>query len=282
MPAGAVLGSEAQLQPLLASAPLRKFSGDSGTRSASQEGADFADDGIEAALADAPDGRFTFDDIRLRAGDRIQLQPPARVSVERHVVRLIGFLENATLLVTAPTVNGLRLQLRENDKLVARVFSSQKAFGFSSSVQKVCKIPYDYLHLSFPDRIQGSVIRNSPRVRTRIITSIAAPDAGDEGARQPGVIVNLSADGALVKVRQRLFDKGQTIQLSFRVNLHKVGAYLTVNAAIRGTFDSEEKDGDGAPMFNYGLQFQDLAANDSVILQSLIYQQMIEQPQSLT
>ena len=190
-------------------------------------------------------------------------------------------MDNVGLLVTAPTANGLRLHLRENDKLVARVFSSQKAFGFSSVVQRVCKAPYDYLHLSFPERIQGSVVRTAPRVRTRIITTVAALDAADGSDRQSGAIVNLSADGALVKVRRPQFAKGQTIQLSFRVNLHRVDAYLTVNAAIRGAFDDEEGSGDGAPMSNYGVQFQDMAPNDSVILQSLIYQQMIEQPNSL-
>jgi hypothetical protein len=34
-------------------------------------------------------------------------------------------------------------------------------------------------------------------------------------------------------------------------------------------------------MVNHGVQFQDLRPNDSMILQSMIYQQMIEQPHTL-
>ena len=280
MEAGAVLETEEQLQTLLARKPLRELSWNSTAAAPQPENAAAVDKDLDAALADAAESGFTFHDMRLRVGDRIQMQPPATVGSERYIVKLIGYVDNVGLLVTAPLANGLRVPLRENDKIVARIFSSQKAFGFSSMIARVCKIPYDYLHLSFPERIQGSVVRKSPRVRTNIIASFAKPDAG--GGRQSGVIVNLSADGALVRARQPLCDKGQTLQLSFRVNLHNVDAYLVVNAVIRSTFGDENKDGGGAAMFNHGIQFQNLPPNDSVILQSMIYQQMIEQPHSLT
>ncbi|HEY6896357.1 MAG TPA: flagellar brake protein [Rhodocyclaceae bacterium] len=275
---GAVLETEDQLESLLARKPLRELSWN-GAATPQPETPEAAE--LDKALANAAESSFTFQDMRLRVGDRIQLQPPATVAQDRYIVKLIGYVDNVGLLVTAPLENGLRVPLRENDKVVARIFSSQKAFGFGSVVARVCKIPYDYLHLSFPDRIQGSVVRKSPRVRTNIIASIAQPEA-DGNDRQSGIIVNLSADGALLKARQPLSDKGQTIQLSFRVNLHNVDAYLTVNAIIRSAFGDEGKTGNGAAMFNHGIQFQNLPANDSVILQSLIYQQMIEQPQSLT
>jgi hypothetical protein len=284
MQEGQVLETEEQLQTLLASKPLRELSWAS-DGSAPQEGYEEpVDAATDAALAnESSESVFTFQDMRLRVGDRIQLQPPAAVSTERHVVKLIGYLDNVSVLVSAPMANGLRVPLRENDAVVARIFAGQKAFGFSATVERVCKIPYDYLHLSFPDKVQGSVIRKSPRVRTRIIASVANADAGTGSDRLSSIIVNLSADGALVKARQPLGDKGSRIQLSFRVSLHKVDAYLTVGAAIRSIFGDEEKEGEnGSAMFNHGIQFQDLAPNDTVILQSLIYHQMIEQPHTLT
>lgn len=280
MEEGSVLESEDRLQSLLASNPLRELSWNSAAPAASPESREASGIVSDEEFAATSKGGFTFKDMRLRVGDRIQLQPPATVSYERFVVKLIGYLENTSLLVTAPMVNGLRLELRPNDKIVARVFSSQKAFGFNCFVERVCKIPYDYLHLSFPKEIQGSVIRKSPRVRTKIIASVATPDAADSGDRQSAVIVNLSADGALVKGRKPLRDKGETIQLSFRVNLHNVDAYLTVDAVIRSVFGDEEKES-GKSMFNHGVQFQNLQPNDSVILQSLIYQQIIEHPHTL-
>jgi c-di-GMP-binding flagellar brake protein YcgR len=279
MEQGAVIDSAERLNTLLAASPLRELSW-TVPNGAAEPAADSAA-AAKAMLADVPETGFSFQDMRLRVGDRIQLQPPATVSQERYIVRLIGYLENSTLLVTMPLENGLRVPLRENDKIVARVFTSQKAFGFTSTVERICKIPYDYLHLSFPYSIQGSVIRKSPRVRTKIITSISRAEETDESKRQSGLIVNLSADGALVRARQPLAGKGETLRLAFRVNLHSVDAFLTVNAIVRSVFLDENGEGGGAPMHNHGLQFQELKPNDSVILQSMIYQQMIEQPQTL-
>jgi c-di-GMP-binding flagellar brake protein YcgR len=271
MERGQVIDSEEQLDLLLASNPLRELSWQSATeKSASDNSA------LDKALSNHTDTRFTFQDMRLRVGDRIQLQPPASLGVERHIVRLLGYLDNASLMVTMPMTNGMRVPVHEHDKIVARIFSSQKAFAFDCKVLRVCKMPYDYLHLSFPDVVQGAVIRKSPRIRTKIITSITTQGGSNE--KQPGVIVNLSADGALVKARQQLAGKSEEIVLSFRVNLHNMEAYLTTKAVVRNVFEEE---GAEELRFQHGIQFLDLPSNDSVILQSLIYQQMIEQPHTL-
>jgi c-di-GMP-binding flagellar brake protein YcgR len=276
MECGQVIETDEQLQLLLAANPLRELSWPSATDKPAGEQSE-----LEKALANSADLRFTFQDMRLRVGDRIQLQPPASMGTERHIVRLLGYLDNASLMVTAPMSNGMRVPLREHDTIVARVFSSQKAFAFDCTVVRVCKIPYDYLHLSFPDVVQGAVIRKSPRIKTKIIASISTPGDGKGTEKQPGVIVNLSADGALVKARQQLAGKSEEIVLSFRVTLHNMDAYLTAKAVVRNVFADEEKEGADALKVQHGIQFLDLQPNDSVILQSLIYQQMIEQPHTL-
>lgn len=277
---GQAIETQEQLQLLLAGNPLRELSWQTtGDKPASDKTANDNKD-LETALANTSESRFTFQDMRLRVGDRIQLQPPAAIGADRHIVRLLGYLDNASLMVTAPMTNGMRVPVREHDKIVARVFSSQKAFGFDCTVVRVCKMPYDYLHLSFPDVIQGAVIRKSPRIKTRIITSIARPDA-DSSERHSGMIINLSADGALVKARQPLADKTQEIVLSFRVTLHNMEAYLTTKAVVRNVFMDDDKENAEPLKHHHGIQFLDLQPNDSVILQSLIYQQMIEQPHLL-
>lgn len=277
---GETIGDAAQRDALLAGKPMRElpWNGDAGkTDGTSQESAE-----LDAAMQASPAGRYSFDDMRLRVGDRIQLQPPSIVSPERYTVRLIGYLDNSSLLVTLPKTNGVRVPLRENDTVVARIFSSQSAFGFSTRIERICKIPYDYMHLDFPAEIQGAVVRKAPRVRTRIIASIAPPDSQGETTRWSGVIVNLSANGALIKARQALGERDQLIRVSFRVNLHGIDTLLNVHAVLRSIAEDEANFQTQAdPMINHGVQFQDVAANDSVILQSLIYQQMIEHPHTL-
>lgn len=263
MPQGALIQTEEQLQALLARNPQRAF----------------ADASSAAASSAKNENNFSFSDMKLKVGDKIQLQPPASVGKERCIVRLIGYVDNVDLLVSTPMLNGRRISLLENDQLVARFFSSEKIFGFSSTVERVCKLPYDYLHLSFPTEIQGSVIRKSPRVRTNIGTSVSTQEASDH--EQAAVIVNLSAEGAFIRTRQPLCQKGQAIRLSFQADLHDVSNQLVLNGIVRNTVGKEGQDGEGRATFDHGIQFQDLAPNDRVILRSLIYQQMIEQPNSL-
>ena len=280
MAAGTVIPTSAEFDAMIASNPLREITlnspGNAPADSGGNKGA-----GSQTGKPEFSGDMFAFADMRLRVGDRIQLQPPARVSQERFLVKLIGYLENTSLLVTMPTEKGLRVPLRDNDNLIARVFTSQKAFGFNCSVIRACKIPYDYLHLSFPSTVQGSVVRKSPRVRTKIIASISRSGDTSESKPTSGIIFNLSADGAQVRARQSLAANNETIILAFRVNLHNVEAFLSVPAIVRSQ-SLEEPTGDTqVPMFSHGLQFGELKPNECVILQSLIYKQMIEQPQSL-
>lgn len=239
----------------------------------------------EAAPAQSPgakaaDARYTFDDMKLKAEDRLQLEPPAQLSRERFTVRVIGYLRNASLLVTMPiTANGLRLQLMEKEKVVLRSFSGQNAFGFACTIERIIKIPYEYMHLTFPDNIQGIMIRKAPRIKTRIIAAVHDGLASAE-KQISALISDISANGVSLDAKRTLGDKGDTIKLSFRVQLHNVDAYLSVKGVIRAVI-SNDAELAKLGFIRHGVELQDMQPNDSVILQSMIYQQMIENPHKL-
>jgi c-di-GMP-binding flagellar brake protein YcgR len=224
--------------------------------------------------------RFPFEAMNLKVGDRLQAQPPAQLSAERCNVRLIGYAQDLSMLVTTPTLsNGVRLDLLERDQLVLRVFSSQNAFAFSSDVQRVCKLPYAYLHLSFPKEVQGTVIRKAHRIRIKIICNVR-PDK--EGANAvPGVLSNLSANGALLDGRRNMAELGDTLRVAFHMILHKVKVELALVAKVRAISGDEAADKVDSPLAHFGLEFIDLQPNDQMLLQSIVYQQMVERPQSL-
>lgn len=234
------------------------------------------------AMSSNPVGQssFPFEAMSLKVGDRLQAQAPQKVSSERCFVRLIGYFQDLSLLFTTPaTVNGVRLQLIEGDQLVIRVFSSQNAFGFACEVQRVCKLPYNYLHVSFPKEVQGTVIRKAARVKTNIIVNVSAEQDG--GANMTGVISNLSANGALVGGPRKIAEAGDSIRLTFRLKLHNIEAELSLFAIVRAVFDDERIKQSGALLVHFGLEFVDLQPNDQMLLQSMVYQTMIETPQSL-
>ena len=130
MAAGSVIPTAAEFDALMATKPLRELTLNSPAKAPADPGGNKGA-GSQTGKPEFSGETFSFADMRLRVGDRIQLQPPARVSQERFIVKLIGYLENTSLLVTMPTENGLRVPFRDNDNLVARVFTSQKAFGFN-------------------------------------------------------------------------------------------------------------------------------------------------------
>lgn len=244
---------------------------------------------LDQELEASSEASFSFSDMRLRVGDRMQIQPPANVTTERVMVKVIGYVENVSLLTSSPMINGLRVPLRDNDRLVVRVFANQNAFGFDTNVLRVNKLPFEYLHLEFPKKIQGAVIRKSPRIKTKLISNIVLPDErgefpiGNPAYRHAGLVLNISADGAQMQAKQVLAPKNGTLQISFRVNLHDVDAVISVNAIVRNIVVHDPLSNDvKANTVMHGLQFQDMSSNDRLILQSMIYQKMIEQPHLLT
>jgi len=224
---------------------------------------------------------YSFEDMKLKVEDKLQLEPPAQLARERFLVKVIGFLKGSSLLVTTPiTANGLRLQLMEGEKVVMRSFSGQNAFGFACTIERIIKIPYEYIHLSFPNKIQGIVIRKAPRVRTRIIATVQGNKPGVM-EQMSALISDISANGVSLDSKQLLGDKGDTINLAFRLNLHNIDAYLTVKGVIRAVINADSADASKPALIRHGLEFQELQPNDSVVLQSMIYQQMIENPHNL-
>jgi hypothetical protein len=233
----------------------------------------------DQASTDELSTQFTFDDMKLKVESRLQLEPPKQLGNERILVKVIGYLKGASLLVTAPTTaNGARLQLMEGERVVMRSFSGQNAFAFACSVERACKLPYEYLHLSFPDVIQGVVIRKAPRVKSKIIAAVQNANSRNPSEQISALISNISASGAALDAKRPLGKKGDILNLAFRVNLHKIDAFLSVKGAIRAVLGGEVPDISNPEITRYGIEFQDLQPNDMVILQSMIYQQIIESP----
>jgi c-di-GMP-binding flagellar brake protein YcgR len=211
-----------------------------------------------------------FSDMHLQPGDRLQIHCPTHPDRARHISRVVGFVDDASLIVTVPAPRGLRAEFIENEVVVVQAFSRNSAFAFKCTVLNVCRRPYDYMHLSFPDRIQGSVIRKATRVRVAIVAQ-ATPSAG---APVEVTLGNLSATGALVVTPSHLGQAGDSVRLAFQVELHGVLSNIAAEATVLNVSGEE-----GA--WQYGVEFRDLPAQERMILLSLIYQHMIENPRSL-
>lgn len=221
------------------------------------------------------DDSYPFEAMRLKTGDRLQVQLPARFSASRVIVRLIGYVQNLSLLITPPRdSNGLRITVEEGEALFVRVFSSQNAFAFPATVEKLIRLPFDYLHISFPQEVKGMTIRNAPRVKTKIICSFG--QVLESETNLTGVLANLSAKGALLATRHGVLQKDDQIKLTFRLLIHGTEVLLNLAAVVRSCFTDETST--KAEAAYHGLEFVSLKASDTMALQSMVYQQIIEQP----
>lgn len=211
---------------------------------------------------------FMFKDIGLKIGDRLILEPPAKLGVQAGVVRLIGYVNDLSVLVTMPDTRPWAGPPIEGDDMSVRAFSGRHAFGFSTTVGKRAVSPFEYLHLQFPRRISMRQIRNAERIATTISARVL-----DAEEPVPTVVTNLSATGAEVRVWQPGRAIGAALSLELILDIHKVRTRLVVGGVIRNMHEV----GDGSDSA-YGVEFLDTNAQTGVFLKSYVYQSLVEQP----
>jgi len=216
----------------------------------------------------------TFDDMRLKVGDRMLVQHYSSPSKERYAVTFIGYVPNGSVIVTSPQTDGLNLLMAEKDRMVVRVFTGHSAYAFLTTVLKVRYYPYNYMHLAFPDEVQKLLIRKAMRVQVHIIASVQNPARGGPMAC---LMLDLSATGALISTRQALGTAGETIYIRFRLKSSMIESDLTLQASIRSVIDkwdrSQESEEDAALglKYRYGIEFYNLSVVDSATLKNGIF-----------
>lgn len=213
-------------------------------------------------------GEIRFRDIGLTVGDRMMVEPPAKIGDQQGVAKLIGWVPEQTIMVTVPDVRSWAGPLIEGDEINIRTFCGRHAFGFSTQVVKRSMLPFSHLHLAFPDRISTRQVRNAARVSTLITARVL-----DVSEPTTTVVTNLSATGAEVRAWMPARVVGDTVSLELSVEIHKVPTWLVLNGIIRNRHEIADS---GEPA--YGVEFFDMGAQTAVFLNSYVYQSLVEQP----
>lgn len=216
---------------------------------------------------------LSFDAIKLMPGDILQLQPLLEGQVERFSVHVIGVMKPISLLVSAPSLDGKLIFVRDGQTYLVRAFSGLNVCAFKARVLKSQLQPFPYLHLSYPDSVQAVRIRKAMRTPASIIVAIHE----SEGGRQTGAgrIVDLSVGGARMYSPTKIGVKDQTLWLSFKVMLGDMEEYVKTPAVIRSI--GEENDEQGKRMNVFGLQFGELGQSQRLIIMNLVYQHILKE-----
>lgn len=205
--------------------------------------------------------------VQLAPGDLVQLQTLHPTHAERYQVRMIGVHAPVSLMVTAPTIQGRLVFVKEGQQFLVRGFVGKDAVAYKTRVIKSNLSPFPYLHLAYPETVQSMRIRGSSRVSVELVTAVNGP-AGQAAAK----IVDLSCGGARMMSPKPVAEKGDDVKLSFRINPSGLDVYLTISAKVRAVSRDETANSQVAT----GVEFVDLNEQDRLYLTNMVYQNLLK------
>ena len=89
--------------------------------------------------------------LNLKFGDALQLQFAGEDP--RFAVRLVGYLENRSIIVTVPVHNRRLVPVRPGQELNIRMMVNDRACAFVTRVIHYYRVPYPHMHLEYPQEL---------------------------------------------------------------------------------------------------------------------------------
>ncbi|MEB0138769.1 MULTISPECIES: flagellar brake protein [unclassified Undibacterium] len=208
-----------------------------------------------------------LDSVRWTVGEVFYLQTHDQQAT-RYTVRLIGYVKNKSLLVTAPTIDGRAVSLREGQTFIIRAFPGKKAYAFTAALIKNVYSPHTYLHLSYPSQVRSTTIRQGARAVVKIIASVTI---GAPEQTATAVLGDLSMGGTSGLIKKELGHKGDTGFIKFKVNAAGSDEYLSIKVMLRSLAATEN-----GKEFRHGFEFVDVSPQSKLILSAFVHQTLAE------
>lgn len=209
--------------------------------------------------------------VKLAIGDTVQLQdfsPEKR----RYFVKLIGFMNKRSVLVSHPRHDDKLSFIKEGDGFLVRGFAGTKTYEFNSNVISVCLSPHPYLHLAFPAQVKTTNMRGAVRIKLRQVCSI---ESQATGIKVSAIIEDMSISGARIHASKAFGHVGDAVSVGLRMQVGGETQVFLVSAVIRNV--SKEADSQtGGEIFMHGMEFVQSVSVDLTLLQNFIYKSMLE------
>jgi hypothetical protein len=221
------------------------------------------DPAAPAALG-ATQPQYALTDLNLHPGDWLQIQLPPGAGSQRVRTRVIGYAPNQMLFVTAPTGRAAPHALQASERLELWTFSGEDIYHFVCTVERVKRLPFDYVVLSAPAQIRRKVLRRSQRVSARLVVSVSAGEA-----RHLALLQDVSAEGVSLLADTPLGAPGDSLHLAFRVRVGDID--MPIDTA--GTIRSVQQGDDGSHL--HGIELSALDPSHYVALKCYVYERLL-------
>lgn len=220
--------------------------------------------------------KISFEDMHLKVGHKMYLALATYSKnsgeINSYAVSMIGYVQDSTLIVTMPMSDLLIGEpFIEGEQINVRLITGQFAYKFTVFIDKIIRVPFKYLHLSFPKDIQGQNIRKARRIKCNLHATVAEKAI-------PITISDLSICGAGITSSLPLGTLGSVITLSFVITVHDREIPLSIKAFIRSAKQSTKKN---EKIICSGVEYSEIKPDQVFALRHLIYQEIVEHPENI-
>jgi c-di-GMP-binding flagellar brake protein YcgR len=222
---------------------------------------------------------FEFEAMNLQVGGRLQFITHRDIRPVQHFSTLIGYIKDEFMIVKIPMEQGGPIALTEGEKVTIRVFSGVTVCSFDCTVARVFARPLLYVHITFPNLIQGTSLRASMRVKVDIPAQVTG---SSPAAAAHCTLINLSVTGALIESPRKLPPDDEIVTVEFTLMSQPGNQPIAVKtrASIKNV-NVRKPSHDGFEVFTYGVHFLGLDPNHYTLLQNMTYEAMIADRQKI-
>ncbi|MCK7592338.1 PilZ domain-containing protein [Pseudomarimonas salicorniae] len=203
--------------------------------------------------------------LRLRPGMFLQAHPPGdgKRSTE---AKFCAAIEGKGLMVVPLHEGQAGAEWREMAELEVRGFTGQYDYRFSTRVLGSFTVPFAYVLLAWPGKVEGRRVRSA----LRIATSLPAMAWGsDPSLTVPARVVDLSHAGAMIELGTPLGGSGQRVSLALELPLEGGVHALELSGAI--CHSGEGAAGQGTRV---GIAFNGISRTEKALLQNFTLTQL--------
>ena len=197
-------------------------------------------------------------ELNVRPGIALQVRRLVE-GASKTEAQLFGAIEKRGIMVGPQGPEGEDTGLREGEVCIVRGFTGQHEFSFISKVLQTYVQPFVYALLAYPETVDARQVRQSMRTRVRWPVTVQA-----DSRSLPGMVVDLSPQGAMVTTAEATAAVGQIIALTIQAEVEGAPTTLTAKAAVcHASRNAAEAS------HITGVAFQGLSQQDKLVLHYL-------------
>ena len=213
---------------------------------------------------------MTEDKLQLPVGTSIQLEQEGVEFPIRYTVKLLGYYPGKGLIVTNTEHNGRTVLLTDDTRLVCRALQGSVVQGFRVHVVQTSMLPYPHIHLSYPEDIEVSVVRDARRIITKQ-PALTRNSKNRDGAFIEAMIVDLSFSGAKIATRTPVAEINEVLEINMVLDVADSEEVLKLLSEVKSVdFKVGDKEKGRLPLHYYGLMFKGVNRYQKLALHAFV------------